>query len=111
LSSIAETNSRGLDAFKALGRPSDFAESPLKAEILDEGKSPKNGLDMAKVFADGFKGSDAGPSNKRKRSLLSDDDCVVLSGMSQAVNNVVDAIRDTKVPIVHPELYGAVYTF
>jgi hypothetical protein len=93
---------------EALGRPSDFAESPLKAEILDEGKSPKNGSDMAKVFADGFKGSDAGPSSKRKRSLLSDDDCVVLSGMSQAVNNVADAIRDTKVPIVHPELYGAV---
>ena len=56
----------------------------------------------------GSKGTDAGPSDKRKRSLLSEDDCVVLSGMSQAVNNVADAIRDTKVPIVHPELYGAI---
>ena len=42
---------------EALGSPSDFAESSLKAEILDEGKSPKSGLDMDKVFADGLKGS------------------------------------------------------
>ena len=42
---------------ETLGSPSDFAESSLKAEILDEGKSPKSGLDMDKVFADGLKGS------------------------------------------------------
>lgn len=35
-------------------------------------------------------------------------DVIVLSGMTSAVNNVADAIRDTRVVEVHPELYGAV---
>lgn len=100
---------------EALGSPSDFVEGAL----LGEGH--KSGLkteDVSKLFEEGTKNhEEAGGSSgsggasvgqKRKRSMLSEEDTIVLTGMTAAVNNVVDAIRHTKVDEIHPELYGAV---
>ncbi|KAJ1292229.1 hypothetical protein BS78_02G375900 [Paspalum vaginatum] len=77
---------------EALGSPSDFAESSLKTEVLDDTEK-----DMA-----------CGAGTKRKRSFLSEEDCLMLTSMTDAVNNVAEAIRDTKVVEVHLELYGDV---
>ncbi|CAO2192808.1 unnamed protein product [Urochloa humidicola] len=46
--------------------------------------------------------------NKRKRTMLSEEDVVVMTGMTDAVHDVAAAIRDTKVEDVHPKLYEAV---
>jgi hypothetical protein len=40
--------------------------------------------------------------------MLSKEDGIVLASMTDAVNNVTDAIRDTKVPIICSDLYGVV---
>ncbi|KAJ1279047.1 hypothetical protein BS78_04G125300 [Paspalum vaginatum] len=89
---------------EALGIPSDFAESSKKTDFNDDVKEM-------------FSPDDVGPKNesgcagtKRKKSMLSEEDCVVLTGMTAAVNNVPDAIRETKVVEVHPKLYDAVMT-
>lgn len=96
---------------EALGSPSDFAESIMKTETLgDDLKS----VDMAKLFAEVSKTHDvaapsaSGVGNKRKRTMLNEEDTVVLTSMTDVVNNVADAIRETKVDEVHPDLYGAV---
>jgi hypothetical protein len=44
---------------------------------------------------------------KRKRSMLTEDDVLVFTGMTDVVNNVADAIRSTKVEDSHPDLYSA----
>jgi hypothetical protein len=40
--------------------------------------------------------------------MLSEEDMLVFTGMTDAVNNVADAIRSTKVEDSHPDLYEAV---
>jgi hypothetical protein len=40
--------------------------------------------------------------------LLVEEDVVLFTGMADAVNNVADVIRSTKVEDPHPELYGVV---
>lgn len=40
--------------------------------------------------------------------MISDEDMHVMTGMTAAVNNVAEAIRETKVEDSHPDLYGAV---
>ncbi|KAK3138717.1 hypothetical protein QOZ80_5AG0372530 [Eleusine coracana subsp. coracana] len=82
---------------EALGSPSDFAESSLKSE---DAKVPTEPSTKAQDVA--------GVGSKRKRSMLSDDDVIVMGGMTTAVNNVAEAIRETKVDDFHPDLYGAV---
>ncbi|KAK3147212.1 hypothetical protein QOZ80_3BG0279520 [Eleusine coracana subsp. coracana] len=52
--------------------------------------------------------SGSGAGHKRKRCTLNDEDLHVMSGMTAAVNNVADAIRETKVLDSHPDLYGAI---
>ncbi|CAN6310085.1 unnamed protein product [Urochloa humidicola] len=70
--------------------------------------------DAAKIPSDAAKPMDVGAASgseaghKRKRCMLSDGDIVVLGGMQEAVNNVADAIRETKVQDVAPGLYDAV---
>jgi hypothetical protein len=44
---------------------------------------------------------------KRKRSMLTEDDVLVFTGMTDVVNNVADAIRSTKVEDSYPDLYSA----
>ncbi|KAJ1282121.1 hypothetical protein BS78_03G026000 [Paspalum vaginatum] len=100
---------------EALGSPSDFVESSLKGQLAGDGcKSVGNVEDLSRLFEecgktqDGGAASGSGVGHKRKRAMLSEDDALVLSGMTDAVNNVASAIRETKVDEVHPELYGVV---
>jgi hypothetical protein len=91
-----------------LGSPSDWAESSQK---IDE--PPKEYEEAAKqdASATSNKHQEAGGSavgSKRKRAMLSDEDITVLTGMTDAVNNVAEAIRDTKTEVVPADLYSAV---
>ncbi|KAJ1294164.1 hypothetical protein BS78_01G125000 [Paspalum vaginatum] len=87
---------------EALGSSSDFAESSKKTDFNDDVKEMFSFDDV------GPKNETSGAGTKRKRSLLTEDDCVVLTGITADVNNVVDAIRETKVVEMHPDLYGVV---
>ncbi|KAJ1274811.1 hypothetical protein BS78_05G089100 [Paspalum vaginatum] len=94
---------------EALDSPSDFAESSLKTEILDEEKATVKAVEeLGKRFAEAPRSSDVHVGSKRKRSILSEEDTMMLTNVTDAVNNVADAIRATKVDEVHPDLYGAV---
>lgn len=101
-----------------LGSPSDWSESSLKYD-----ESPKGFGDEYKHQDVGGKaggsgnhqdpGANAGRSGsgvgkKRKRTMLTEEDTTVLSGMTAAINNVAEAIRETMVEDVHPDLYAAV---
>jgi hypothetical protein len=43
--------------------------------------------------------------------MLSEEDTVVLTSVTDAVNNVVEANRSTKVDEMHLELYGVVHAW
>jgi len=94
------TGKYAMGSSEALGSPSDFIESSLKIEIVDDGRSAKNAEELAKLFGHGPKRSDGGASSKRNKFMLFEEDCIVLTSMTDAVNNVTDAIHDTKVPIM-----------
>ncbi|KAJ1299124.1 hypothetical protein BS78_01G507600 [Paspalum vaginatum] len=103
------TGKYAMGSNEPLGSPSDCAESSLKTEILDEGKGTVQAVQhLEKMFAEAPKSSDVPVGSKRKRYILSEQDTMVLTNVTDAVNNVADAIRATKVDEVHPELYGAV---
>src|SRR5438046_2367017 len=94
------TGKFAMGSSEALGSPSDFAESSIKVDgmKIDDvsklfGDAPKNQDDGAIAAA----GSGSGVGNKRKRSMLSEEDVSVMFSMTDAVNNVADAIRETKV--------------
>jgi hypothetical protein len=81
------TGKYAMGSNEKLGTPSDCAESELKpdpTEILKGGKT------------------DTVEASK------SEEDVVLFTGMSEAVKNVADAIRSTKVVDCHPDLYGAI---
>jgi hypothetical protein len=94
------TGKYAMGSNEALGSPSDFADSQLKHERYEELKNAKiKPVEATKSDAAG---------TKRKRSMLSEEDMLVFTGMTDAVNNVADAIRSTKVEDSHPDLYEAV---
>ncbi|XP_012704411.1 uncharacterized protein LOC101757975 [Setaria italica] len=94
---------------EALGSPSDFAESSVKVE-----SNAMKVDDVPKIFGEAPKtqnasvGSGSNAGNKKKRCMLSEGDIVVMTGMTDAVNNITNAILQTKIKDVHPELYGVV---
>ncbi|XP_034580941.1 uncharacterized protein [Setaria viridis] len=94
------TGKYAMGSNEALSSPSDFAESPMKHELLEELKSGKTEAAYVSKSEPPF-------GRKRKRSMLSDEDVLVFTCMTDAVNNVADAIRSTKVEDSHPDLYGA----
>jgi hypothetical protein len=86
---------------EALGTPSDFVGSSLKPDATEEMKRGKTDtVDATK--------SESAVGNKRKRSLLAEEDVVLFTSMADAVNNVVDDVRSTKVEDSHPKLYSVV---
>jgi hypothetical protein len=101
------TGKFAMGSSEALGSPSDFAESSLKHLEDDIGKLFE---EVGKKQEGGGGGSGSGSSagNKRKRSSLSDEDITIMTSMAAAVNNVADAIRETKAQDEHPDLYEAV---
>ncbi|KAG2553811.1 hypothetical protein PVAP13_9KG623600 [Panicum virgatum] len=105
------TGKYAMGSNEALGSPSDFADGFVKTEPCDEDKAAKVMEDAARVFAEVCKENkeeNSGPSNKRKRCVLTEEDHVVFTGMTEAVKDVAAAIRETKVEVVNPDLYGAV---
>ncbi|XP_034604831.2 uncharacterized protein [Setaria viridis] len=94
------TGKYAMGSNEALGSPSEFAYSPMKHDLPEE-------LTPGKPEAAFVSKSEPPVGSKRKRSMLSDDDVLVFTGMTDAVNNVADAIRSTKVEDSHPDLYGA----
>ncbi|KAK3143453.1 hypothetical protein QOZ80_4AG0300520 [Eleusine coracana subsp. coracana] len=88
-----------------LGCLSDCGESSMKADQFDEEKATKAENGVAKTQSEGNK-FDVG--NKMKRSCLEESEVMVLTKMTQTVNNVAEAIRETKTEDVHPDLYSSV---
>ncbi|KAK3138336.1 hypothetical protein QOZ80_5AG0367490 [Eleusine coracana subsp. coracana] len=100
------TGKFAMGSSEPLGSPSDFAESSLKTyEVKGFGEPSKN-ASGGTVSGSGPSGSGAG--NKRKRGMITDDDIQVMSDMTDAVNNMAQATRETKVEDSHPDLYGVV---
>ena len=95
------TGKYAMGSNEPLGTPSDFVETSLKTDSAEDIRSGKT------EAADPTK-SEGGVGCKRKRLVLSQDDVILFTRMTQAVNNVADAIRSTKVEDSHPELYGAI---
>jgi len=107
------TGKYAMGSNEALGSPSDFADSSVKTEPHDDEKAAKSMDAAAKVFGEACKDakdvtSASGPSNKRKRSVLTEEDHVVMAVMTKAVRDVTSAIRETKIEVLNPDLYGAV---
>jgi hypothetical protein len=100
------TGKYAMGSNEPLDTTSNFAENSLKSEPTDATKLTKD-EDVAKMF-EAPKGADVSAGSKRKRCMLSDEDAVVLTSVTNAVNNVTEAIRSTKVDEVHLELYGTV---
>jgi hypothetical protein len=98
-----------------LGSPSNYAKSTIK---LDSETIKVD--DVSKLFRDtdasgivdgaigGAATAGSVSSNKRKRSMLNEEDIIMMTAMTNVVNNVADAIHETKVEDVHPGLYEAV---
>ena len=105
------TGKYALGSTEPLGSPSDYAESTVK---LDSETIKVD--DVSKLFGDtDAAGATGGATtarsvsgNKRKSSTLNEEDIIVMTVMINVVNNVVDAIHETKVGDVHPELHEAV---
>jgi hypothetical protein len=106
------TGKYAMGSNEALGSPSDGVTSSMKTEPYDEEKTFKAMEDVAKVFGESSKDTREATcgsvGNKRKRAVLTEEDTLVLSNMTDAVKDVAAAIRETKVEVIHPELYGAV---
>jgi hypothetical protein len=96
-----------MGSIEPLGTPSDWAESALKIDSTDVTRLSKGAEELGKVAADAPKGADVAVGSKRKRSMLTEEDTLMLSSVTVAVNNVAEAIRSTKVDEVHPDLYSA----
>ncbi|KAK3123750.1 hypothetical protein QOZ80_8AG0635440 [Eleusine coracana subsp. coracana] len=94
------TSKFAMGSSEPLGSPSDFAESSLKTEDVKVMNREPSKQDVAG-------GSGSGMGSKRKR-CINDEDLNVMSGMTAAIREVVDAIREIKVEPSHPDLYGAV---
>jgi hypothetical protein len=104
------TGKYAMGSNEALGSPSLFYDSDVKSEPYDEEKAAKGMEEHAKMFANVPKEVTIEPkeTRKRKRSVLSEEDHAIFSSMTDAVKDVAAAIRETKVEVLNPELYGAV---
>jgi hypothetical protein len=88
--------------------PSDWAEGAFKTDSLDVTRLSKGAEEFLKVGADAPKGADVAVGSKTKRFMLTEEDTLVLSIVTDVVNNIAEAIRSTKVDEVHPNLYSTV---
>ena len=107
------TGKYAMGSNEALGSPSDSADSSVKTEPHDDEKVAKSMDHAAKVFGEACKDakdvtSGSGPSNKRKRYVLTKKDHVVMADVTEAVRDVASAIHETKVEVLNPDLFGAV---
>jgi hypothetical protein len=84
-----------------LDTPSDFAERSIKIDAPEDNRGGK--IERAEVAK-----LEPGVGGKRKRLVLSEEDVILFTRMTEAINNVADAIRETKVDDSHLDLYDAV---
>ncbi|KAK3147809.1 hypothetical protein QOZ80_3BG0287030 [Eleusine coracana subsp. coracana] len=108
------TSKYAIGSNEALGI--SFADSSgssmLKSESFDKDKVLKSVKEMTKVMGeaakDGKEGTSADPSAKRRRTIMTDEDSIALSSITDVVKDVTAAICETKVHVFNPDLYGAV---
>jgi hypothetical protein len=93
---------------EALITPSDWAESSLKTDTTNVTNLSKGAEEFRKMAANAPMGGDVAIGSKRKRSMLSEEGTLVLSSVTDVVNNVAKAICSTKIDEVHPDLYAVV---
>jgi hypothetical protein len=99
---------------EALGTPSECVGTSIKAKVVDLDNTAKTIDDVGKLWEEATKDATevtnvgAGVGSKRKRTVLGEEDVVLMSSMTEALKDVASAIRETKVEIMHPDLYGAV---
>lgn len=106
------TGKYAMGSNEALGSPADGTANSGKLDPYDE-KPFKATDDVGKLFGEACKDakeatSGSAPGNKRKRAALSEEETMVLYQMTDAVKDVAAVIRETKVEVINPELYGAV---
>ncbi|TVU48963.1 hypothetical protein EJB05_00251, partial [Eragrostis curvula] len=100
---------------EALGNPICDSGSAIKSEAVDD-KAARVIDDIAQIMSDAAKDgkevtsstTPAAPGAKRKRTALTEEDSIALSSMTDAVKDVAAAIRETKVELINPDLYGSV---
>ncbi|XP_020393896.1 uncharacterized protein [Zea mays] len=103
------TGKYAMGSNEALGSPCEVATSSVKTDSLDEDKSGKSvKTDSLGEATKDMKEGSSGVGNKRKRGVLTDEDTLMLSKMTDAVKDVAAAIRETKVEVINPDLYVAV---
>ncbi|TVU41876.1 hypothetical protein EJB05_15433, partial [Eragrostis curvula] len=73
--------------------------------MFDEGKANKAANEVAKNQGES---TNTAAGSKRKRTCFDEHEAMVLSNMTAAVNNVAEAIRESKPDEVHPDLYASV---
>jgi hypothetical protein len=102
------TRKYAMGSNEPLGSPSNWAESVLKTDSTDVTKVSKGAEELGKVATDAPKGVDVAVGSKRMRSMLTEEDALVLSSVIDVVNTFLEAICSTKVDEMHPNLYSAV---
>jgi hypothetical protein len=102
------TRKYAIGSNEPLGTPSDWDESALKTDSTNVTRLSKGVEELGKVATDAPKGADVAVGSKRKRSMLIEDDTLMLSSVTDVVNIVAKAIFSTKVDEVHLDLYSAI---
>jgi predicted glycosyl hydrolase (DUF1957 family) len=104
------TGKYAMGSNEALGSPSLFYDNDVKNEPYDEEKAARGLEQHAKKFANVPKevDTDLRENKKRKRPFLFEEEHAVFSSMTETVKDVAAAIRETKVEVLNPDLYGAV---
>ncbi|TVU00437.1 hypothetical protein EJB05_54134, partial [Eragrostis curvula] len=109
------TGKYAMGSNEPLGNPIADSGSAIKIESIDD-KAARVIDDIAGLMSEAAKdakeatssATPAAPGTKRKRCALSEEDNVALSSMTDAVKDVAAAIRETKVEVLNPDLYGSV---
>ncbi|TVU20880.1 hypothetical protein EJB05_30481, partial [Eragrostis curvula] len=109
------TGKYAMGSNEPLGNPIADSGSAVKIESIDD-KAARVIDDIAGLMSEAAKdakeatssATPAAPGTKRKRCALSEEDSVALSSMTDAVKDVAAAIRETKVEVLNPDLYGSV---
>jgi hypothetical protein len=69
---------------EALGSPSNWAESAFKTDSPDVTRLSKSAEELEKLGVDAPKGADVAVGSKRKRFMLTEEDTLMLSSVTDA---------------------------
>ena len=99
------TGRYALGSGEALGQ-NQADSGPVKAEGYPFTQTPGDKAPTA--TAEGSKGTEPAVGGKRKRGTFTEEEIIMLTNMSDAVNNVANALRETGPAHVDANLYLAV---